>query len=342
MSGIRLIVTDLDGTLISNPSEFPLYADFRKKMNELRKEEGVTWAICTGRALSSFRSFFSPMRLMEIAPDFVIIRHAYIYSVGKTIYVPHVFWNLHIFYLIWNSESYIRETLSEWDDMMRCFPSGMTSVFRGKRRLWMRFDSEDAAAKVEDTLKQRAANLRFLQIFRRKLEVDVRAIPFTKGLAVSELAQHLGIDSANILTIGDGHNDISMLDPKVAGMTGCPANARAEVMQTVHDARGHIARKEGLHGLIEILDAHRSGKVNSEFPENWIPPSELPSQEARKHHPREHGKFGLGQVLLILAVLYVLLLVFANFKLVPKHAQIMKPYWMLIDAIQTVWRLIFG
>jgi HAD superfamily hydrolase (TIGR01484 family) len=342
MSAIRLIVTDLDGTIIGNPAEFSLYGDFRDRINELRQKEGAKWAICTGRSLSSFRRIFSPMRLMEIRPDYVIIRHAYIYNVGKTICMPNIFWNLHIFYLIWNSEAHIRDTIDDWYEMMRSFPSGMTSVFRNRHRLWMSFESEDGATKVEETLRQRMRRLRYLQIFRRKQEVDVRAVPFTKGLAVSELAQHLGVDSANVLAIGDGHNDISMLDPRVASMTGCPANAKAEVIETVHNSGGHVARGEGLRGVMDILRAYMSGTVNSSLPDNWVPMSELPNHVERKHRSREPGRFSLRHVILLLAAICVVVLVFANFKLMPMHRRIMKPYQALIEAMEKAWRHISG
>ena len=93
---IRLLTTDLDGTLIGGASEFPLYPTFREQLIELRRDHDTVWAICTGRSLPSFRHFFEPMRTMDIRPDFVIIRHAYIFSLTRAGYVPHILWNLRI------------------------------------------------------------------------------------------------------------------------------------------------------------------------------------------------------------------------------------------------------
>ena len=50
----------------------------------------------------------------------------------------------------------------------------------------------------------------------------------------------------NIFAAGDHHNDISMLDGKVAAMPSCPANAIDEVKAAVRAAGGYVAEKQ--HG----------------------------------------------------------------------------------------------
>ena len=48
---IRLLVTDLDGTLIGSSAEFPLYATLSERIAGLRRDDGMKWAICTGRTI---------------------------------------------------------------------------------------------------------------------------------------------------------------------------------------------------------------------------------------------------------------------------------------------------
>jgi hydroxymethylpyrimidine pyrophosphatase-like HAD family hydrolase len=41
MEDIRLIATDLDGTLIGSVDEFPLYSQFRQRLHAYRRENGT-------------------------------------------------------------------------------------------------------------------------------------------------------------------------------------------------------------------------------------------------------------------------------------------------------------
>lgn len=58
------------------------------------------------------------------------------------------------------------------------------------------------------------------------LEVTARGVD--KGAAVATLAARLGLSPAEVLAIGDGPNDLSML--AYAGVSAAPANARPEVL----------------------------------------------------------------------------------------------------------------
>lgn len=62
-----------------------------------------------------------------------------------------------------------------------------------------------------------------------------------------------------------------MLDGTAAAMTGCPANAEADVMEIVQKSGGHVATERGLAGVIEIMDAIQNGTVNSKLPDWWVP-----------------------------------------------------------------------
>jgi HAD superfamily hydrolase (TIGR01484 family) len=319
MAVIRMLATDLDGTLIGSVNEFPLYDDFRDKVQQLRETNGAVWVACTGRTLSSFRQLLSPMRTMEITPDYAIVRHAYIYSVGRhRWYIPHILWNLRIRYLMWANELYVRDAIYEWHDMITSVSLGVTTIRRKKDRLCMRFDTEEAAAVAVNLLEEKVKPYRHLQVFRFKTEVDVRSVPFTKGLALSELARHLEIPPSEVLAIGNGHNDISMMSDNVAKLVGCPSNSEDKVIETVHEAGGHIASKRSLGGVLEIIDAYQKGTVCSDFPEGWKDPSQGDNPISRRpsHHGRRHPG-SLIRWLLILAIGGVALLVFASFDLIP-------------------------
>src|SRR6202022_4134846 len=67
---------------------------------------------------------------------------------------------------------------------------------------------------------------------------------YHKGAVLAELARLIDIPRGNIFAAGDHHNDISMLDGKVAAMPACPANAIDEVKDAVCSAGGYVPRRD--------------------------------------------------------------------------------------------------
>jgi len=343
MADIRLVATDLDGTLIGSASELPVYEVFRDKLNELRSTNGTVWAACTGRPFRSFHTFFTPMSMIGLMPDFLVIRHAYVYSLTKTGYVPHVFWNLHILYLVWINRLYVREAIKTWHETITGSTVGVRTLRRNRERLRLAFDSEEAAQTAAAFLEKNARPYRQLRVFKYVKEVDVMSIPYTKGLAVSELAKHLNIKPEHILAIGNGHNDISMLEPKVAEMSGCPVNSEPEVMEVVHQSGGHIANGRSLTGVMEILQAHLDGKVCSDLPEWWEHPSLGFNPRPRRSSSRKRKR--RKQVVtawLFLAVTYVALLSLASLNAIPFSDVIMKPISLLMSLAEKLVSSILG
>ena len=83
---------------------------------------------------------------------------------------------------------------------------------------------------------------------------------YHKGAALAELARLLEVPRENIFAAGDHHNDISMLDGKVAAMPSCPANAIPEVQEAVRNAGGYVAQKDHGAGVHEALFYFVNGK----------------------------------------------------------------------------------
>jgi HAD superfamily hydrolase (TIGR01484 family) len=76
---------------------------------------------------------------------------------------------------------------------------------------------------------------------------------FSKARILSRCAEELGVKKDNIIAVGDGMNDVSMLDGSVAAMVGCPANACREVIETVRAAGGIVSEKEQAAGTVEVV-----------------------------------------------------------------------------------------
>ena len=340
---IRLVATDLDGTLIGSANEFPLYMEFHERINTIRRTSNAVWVVCTGRSRRSFQAFFDPMSQMGLLPDYIIIRHAYIYTLTRFGYRPSLSWNTRIRMLMWENRREARDALRSWHDRLTGGALGVKTVMRSSSRLCLSFDSEEAASVAAKMLNQQVKPLPNLMVFKYLMEVDVRSVPFTKGMAIAELGRHLGIAREHILAIGNGHNDISMLNGSTAAFVGCPVNSEAAVMETVKRAGGHIASKRSLGGVVEILDAFRDGEVTHHLPE-WF------HERARRYNPlsrqpqkrpkAQRSRRLLGWI--VFGIIYTGLTAFAAFGLLPFSSIIMKPFHMLIWILEKVFGFFYA
>lgn len=331
LKDLGMFVSDMDGTLLGHRAGFDQHQEFKRHIDTMRSFYGVKWVICTGRSLRSFKKAFRSMMMLGIAPDYVIARHAYIYERKRAGYLPHVTWNVRVRWLQWLHEWRVRRAIPRMGRAMLRKNPFARIAYRNRRRITFQFEDESAARFGVEIVREVAKATRYLQVFEYPGEVDVHAIPFTKGLAVSEMARHLGVPAEKILVVGDGHNDISMMVPEVARWTACPVNAAAEVLETVNRTGGHIAAEHSLAGVLEILKAYESGVLNSQLPP-FRGEKEAEGASLPRHRRNEDG-FGLRGVVLAGLSLYVVLLVLADFGLIPRGYVLIEPFHRLVDAI---------
>ena len=334
MADIRLISTDLDGTLVGHIADFQLYEEFRERLIAYRRKHNTIWATCTGRSLASTKQFLGPMEDLGICPDFIIIGHAYIYEHTQFGYIPHLAWNFRMRRIFRENNLKLQRSIEKWYRSITGASIGVVTVYKRKTRMRMRFKTVDASKTVERMITKDSDEHPYLRVVRCDREVDVFQLPFSKGLAVSELASHLIIDSSEILTIGDGYNDISMLDKSVAAYSACPSNAEPEVQYLVHENRGHLARKPELSGVIEILDAYLDGKVNSRLPDGWQPEELKISSHRTSDAATVPHTEGLRRAVLFALAFMTVLLVVAWFDVVPFLHHILKPFYWTIKAAE--------
>lgn len=332
---IGLLATDLDGTIIGGFSDFPYYPVFRQRLEELLKDQGMLWVACTGRSLRRFLAFSRPLRNIGIAPQYVIVHHAFVYQLTSIGYIPHLGWNIHILYHIWTNRLSAVRALKSWYGMVTAGALGVRTLRYRNDRVTLQFDSVVSAQTAVAMAKKELAAYRHFHISSQESTVDICAVPYTKGVSLMALARRLGVPHDQILAIGNGHNDISMLDGTAASMVGCPSNSEPDVMEVVCRAGGHISGNRALAGVVDVIDAFRDGRVKPELPDWWSPASVArdhhdSSRSSRKRNRQQYSTVGM----LVAASVYTVLLVFASFELIPCSSVIVKPYQMACSLVQ--------
>ena len=332
----RLLATDFDGTLWGSQSDRQYQEAFASRIRALQGQ-GVVWCVATGRRKRSFKRLFYPLQALGLRPDYLIIENAYIYSTGQYLDRAHPLWNVHIRNIQKAEMDLARRALATaYRHVREDYPSA--KILRAERdRLDITLPSPEEASQVCARFRSQLAGSRMLMVLQYGNEIRLRTVPFTKGLAIAEIAENIGLSRNDILAIGDGHNDISMLDSSVAHCVGCPSNAAEEVLEYVHQRKGHIARQRSLHGVISILDAFVGGEVVSRLPPTLVPAflRERRHESSRPKHGPDELSDVRGFAVLALSV-YSVLAVLAHFSVIPFGRFILLPFtWAkgFIDSI---------
>ncbi len=345
MHTIRLIVTDLDGTLIGNDNELAYCGRLAELINTYRSQYGAVWVVCSGRSARGVGTSVEELHQMGLHPDYAIVRSAFVYRTDRYSWRSMYAWNFGIRMHMLMNIFYQRSVLREWHRKMRQTFKNVICVYQRRSRLCLRFrNNEDAAAGAEMLRSSKDSIARHLRVYQYLSEIEVGSITHTKGMAVEELATRLDIKRSETLCIGNGASDISMLDGTCAAHTGCVANAEMDVIDQVHQMQGYIAAGKSMEGVTEILSGYLSGNVTSDLPSWWSSThiTKHPRLGQSRHHPPPRKPIQASQRMAIqigLLSAYVVLVVFASFGLVPFSNLIMKPFVMIAGGVARFFEL---
>src|SRR5712691_455842 len=251
-SPIRLLSLDFDGTLVSRAGEPVLDAQCMQLIRELQ-QGGAIWAINTGRSVDLLESGLTDFSF-PIRPDFILTSERDVFRPGQNGEKWEAFgdWNdrcaLEHAELFSSSQSVLAEVVDFVNQKTKA-----RMIYEVSDPIGLIASSEEEMDRVTDFIekarqKQPKFNYQRNTVYLRFCHAD-----YHKGAALAELARLTGISRENIFAAGDHHNDISMLDGKVAAMPACPANAIAQVKDAVRNAGGYVAKSEHGAGVHEAL-----------------------------------------------------------------------------------------
>jgi HAD superfamily hydrolase (TIGR01484 family) len=258
-SPIQLLSIDFDGTLVSRVSEPVLDTQCMELIRQLR-DAGAIWAINTGRSVDLLESGLADFAF-PVRPDFILTTERDVFRPGRNggKWEPFGDWN----------ERCARdhaELFSSAESVIAEFVDFVTQ----KTKARLIYNSEGLEGLVAENDEEMESITEFIEQARGehpKLDYQRNTVylrfchaDYHKGATLAELARLLKVPRQNIFAAGDHHNDISMLDGKVAGMPSCPANAIPEVQDAVRNADGYVAQKDFGAGVYEALLHFTNGK----------------------------------------------------------------------------------
>jgi sucrose-6-phosphatase len=238
-ANIRLVATDLDGTLLGNPEAVWRFSEAWSTINSAQRP---LLAYNTSRTLADTRSLIGARRLPE--PEFILG------SLGTELYdslYNHGEEFQSQFGQVWDGKR-VDEVVSATSGVRRQ-PGDRAHPFRSSWFL-VRASRED----IDDLERRlRAAKLDVAIIYSCRYFLDVVPAQAGKGKALAWLCRQLSIPLNHVLVAGDTADDASMfLLPGVQGIL--VENALPELLATTLNHRPYIARAPMADGVLEGLE----------------------------------------------------------------------------------------
>jgi HAD superfamily hydrolase (TIGR01484 family) len=262
-SSIKLLSVDFDGTLVSRVSEPVLDLQCMELIRELQNA-GALWAINTGRSVDLLESGLTDFAV-PIRPDFILTTERDVFRPGQNgdEWEPFGDWNERCARDHAELFSSVESVIAEFVDFVTQETKARL-IYNSDGLEGLVAENDEEMKRITEFIDQARGENPKLDYQRNTVWLRFCHADYHKGAVLAELARLLEVPRENIFASGDHHNDISMLDGKVAAMSSCPANAIPEVQEAVRNAGGYVAQRDhgaGVHEALLHFVNRRSGKA---------------------------------------------------------------------------------
>lgn len=247
---IKLISTDFDGTLFTEFENPPVPLVLQDLIAECQRN-GAKWVINTGRDMSSLMESLGRGNI-AIEPDYIVLVEREIHLRHESLYVSLDSWNTNC-----------KQTHAQMFVQVRQDLPKLVSWINSNCKAHIYDDpysplciiaaNNSEMDKIHAHLTEYSRGIPHLSVVRNDVYSRFCHDHFTKGTALREIAQHLGLKADQVLAAGDHLNDISMLNRRFARYLVAPANAIPEVKKLVLEQGGFVSERPHGHGVAEGL-----------------------------------------------------------------------------------------
>ncbi|HEV3410705.1 MAG TPA: HAD family hydrolase [Chthoniobacterales bacterium] len=250
---IRLLSTDFDGTLVAHDTDPVLDARCMRLIQELQ-EDGVLWAINTGRSVQLLESGLLDFEF-PVHPDYILTSERDIFrpsTNGGSRWEPYGDWNTRV---ARDHAELFASTSSVLNSVVE-FVSRKTNarlIYTGNELEGLIAQNDEEMARILDFIDEARTPHPKFHYQRNSIYLRFCHADYHKGAALGELQRLVDIPREQTFAAGDHHNDVSMLDGRYAAMPACPANAVDEVKDAVRSADGYVAESCCGAGVYEAL-----------------------------------------------------------------------------------------
>jgi Cof subfamily protein (haloacid dehalogenase superfamily) len=257
----KLIAVDMDGTLLNSDGKIT-----EKTRDAIQRaiEKGVLFSICTGRPIQGVESFNS---LLNLDSPFITYNGAMIVmgkskeilfqqnltaeaarkilNIGKEFGTTIVAWSMNKLYCYELSEKvhdYKQITKVEpilIENEEEIIQNGITKILWIDTPEKLDYYQKVLRDKLGDSVNYCTSRPMFLEFFHNKV---------SKAVAMEKLGEHFGIKREEMIAIGDGFNDLPMIE--YAGLGVAMGNAPADIKAKA----AYVTLSNDKDGIAHVLE----------------------------------------------------------------------------------------
>ena len=246
----HLIALDLDGTSVSYSPRLEMNDELMLYLASVH-DMGIVWVMNSDRYTDTMADIASLLpaeqkpRALLSCQRFIHLRQ------DDDTYLPVQEWNIEqikFHSLLWNKISPFfpqwRLEIESQFAILDCVVNDLVFAYRVK---------PDQAPALQRLMQQFITDWPAAQISANQEWTFILHASFSKAKVLKKCAKLLGIELNHVIAIGDGMNDITMLNGSVTNFVGCPANASPEVIRAVRNAGGIVSGAQEAAGTLEII-----------------------------------------------------------------------------------------
>lgn len=268
-----IIALDLDGTLLNSKKELSV-----GNLTALKKAADAGWEIVptTGRFYGGMPDFIRGLPFVHYA---ITINGAYVEDLleGNEIYTAEIQCKQAIDIMKYLDKLPVIYDCYMYNDafMTEALKAKVDEIIENPRIRKMFYDLRKPVPELKEFLENRRQDVQKIQFFTKDADlrlhlleelpkvfeniavsssspqnIEINQAKATKGLALVALAEYLGLDRSKTIAMGDGLNDISMLEE--AGIGIAMANGCNEALDAADWVTGHCD-EDGVAYAIEQL-----------------------------------------------------------------------------------------
>lgn len=235
----RLIALDLDGTLLDPEGKI---SEENKKWIQKARQSGLRITIATGR----------PLRMTRFYRDMLNIQEPYVVANGSEVWAPpnrllarHTLAIEDVEFLLDVAK---KRGVHFWSSIVdHALPPGYFPD-DASRYQWLKFGFQnDDLTVINKIWNQLIAYGKVEVSSSDPTNIEVNPLGVTKATGLQKVCETLGIRPEQVVTIGDGLNDIPMM--RWAGLAIAVENAHPRVKAIADEITAHHAR----HGVAEAI-----------------------------------------------------------------------------------------
>lgn len=250
-----LLCFDFDGTLYSHIGRVkgkPVSSECIQFMESL-VHRGWIWGINTGRSFDLLMQDLGSCGFISL-PSFIVSREREVQFFDETEnrYRIDEAWKKECTDI--HSEMYDRE--AEMLAKVQKFVEGCTEAS------WISEPGDEAgviASSIEemeeilDFVDAELKSVEGVEYLRSTIYMRFTHIDYHKGTSLRHVAEHFAVPKSSVFSVGDGENDLGMLDKRYSDLIACPSNAVKVVQKHVREQGGYVANSEVSNGVTEAL-----------------------------------------------------------------------------------------